>query len=134
QVSHPGQAGEGLRSCSTGLAEPRHLGQATGDQPRLRVVAELEAVDAAGRERDHVLRGRAELDTRWVVTRVDAEGERVERLLQLEREPFVLARDDRRGRQAVGDLLGEVRAGQDRDGAALDELRETAAAGRVEPL
>ena len=134
QVAHPGEPGEGLRARAAGLAEPRHFGQAAGDQPRLGVVAETQAVDAAGRERDHVLRCRTELDAGRIVARIDTKRERVERLLQLEREPFVLARDDRRGGQALRDLLGEVGAGEDRDGSALDELGEPLAAGRVEAL
>ncbi len=70
---------------TTGLAQPRHLGQAAGDQRRLRVVAEPEPVDAAGRERDHVLRRRAELDADEVVVDVDPEDHRVDRLLELAR-------------------------------------------------
>ena len=55
------------------LGEPRHLGEPARDERRLRVVAEPEAVDAAGRERDHVLRRRAQLDADDVVVHVDAE-------------------------------------------------------------
>ena len=46
---------------------------------RLRVVAEAEPVDAAGGERDHVLRRGAELDADDVVVDVDAEDRRVDR-------------------------------------------------------
>ena len=62
QVAHPGEPGERLRLGAARLAEPRHLDEAARDQRRLRVVAEPEPVDAAGRERDHVLRRGAELD------------------------------------------------------------------------
>ena len=58
-----------------GLAEARHLREAARDQRRLRVVAEAEPVDAAGRERDHVLRRGAELDADEVGVHVDAEDE-----------------------------------------------------------
>ena len=61
QVAHAGEAGERLGPRAARLAEPRHLGEAARDQRRLGVVAEAEPVDAAGRERDHVLRSRAEL-------------------------------------------------------------------------
>ena len=62
QVAHAGEAGERVRLGAARLPEARHLGEPTRDQRRLGVVAEAEAVDAAGRERDHVLRGGAELD------------------------------------------------------------------------
>ena len=97
------------------LAEPRHLDQPARDQRRLRVVAEAEPVDAAGRERDHVLRGGAELDADQVGVHVDAEGERVDRLLQPERERFVLRGDHRRAGQPGEHLLRHVRAGEHRD-------------------
>jgi len=57
QVADSRQPGEGLRAPAGCLAEAGHLGQAAGDDRGLRVVAELEAVDPAGRERDHVLSG-----------------------------------------------------------------------------
>ena len=82
-------------SRAGGLAEPRHLGEPARDQRRLRVVAEPEPVDAAGGERDHVLRRRAQLDADEVVVDVDAEGRRVDRVLELERERVVLARRSR---------------------------------------
>ncbi len=73
QVAHAGEPGERLRLGAERLAEPRHLGEAARDQRRLRVVAEPEPVDAAGRERDHVLRGGADLDADQVGVDVDAE-------------------------------------------------------------
>ena len=76
QVAHAGEPGERLGPRARRLAEPRHLGEAAGDQRRLRVVAEPQPVDAAGRERDHVLRRRAELDADEV--RVDVDAEEVE--------------------------------------------------------
>ena len=92
------------------LGEARHLGEAAGDERRLGVVAELEAVGAAGGERDHVLRRGAELDADEVVADVDAERDRGDRRLQVERELLVLARDHRRGRQVARDLVRDVRA------------------------
>ena len=71
----------------------------------------------AGRERDHVLRGRAQLDADHVVVHVDAEEARVDRLLEPARELAVLARDHGRAREAGRDLLGHVRARQHRDRA-----------------
>ena len=41
------------------LAETRHLREPARDDPALRAVAQAEALDTAGRERDHVLRGAA---------------------------------------------------------------------------
>ena len=78
----PGEAGERLGRGAARLAEPRHLGEPARDQRRLRVVAGAEPVAGAGRERDHVLRGGAQLDADQVVVEVDAEDARVERLLQ----------------------------------------------------
>ena len=83
QVAHAGEARERLGRAAAGLAEPGHLGQPARDQRRLGVVAEAEAVDAAGGERDHVLRRGAELDADEVVVDVDAEDGRVDRVLQL---------------------------------------------------
>ena len=79
QVAHPGEAGERLRVGARRLAEPRHLGEPARDQRRLGVVARADAVARAGGERDHVLRGGAELDADQVVVEVDAEDRRVER-------------------------------------------------------
>ena len=114
QVAHPGEPGERLRAGAAGLAEASHLGQPAGDQRRLRVVAEPEAIDASGGKCHHVLRRGAQLDPDDVLVHVDPEGERVDGLLELERQPVVLARDHRRCGQAVGDLLGEVRPGEHR--------------------
>ena len=59
---------------------------------------------------------------------------RVERVLELAGEEAVLARDHGRRRQARGDLLRDVRAGEDGDGAAADARREALAGLRVEAL
>ena len=60
-------------------------------------------------EGDHVLRGAAELDADQVAVDVDAERARVDRLLQAQRERFVLRGDHGRARQAGRDLLRHVR-------------------------
>ena len=91
-------------------------------------------VDAAGRERDHVLRGRAELDPDEVRIDVRAEEAGVERVLQLPRERAVLARDHGRRRQARGDLLRDVRARENRDRTAADAGREPLAGSGSRPL
>ena len=98
--------------------EPGHLGEAARDERRLGVVAEPEAVDAAGRERHHVLRRRAELDPDEVGVEVDAEARRDDRVLELDRERLVLARDHGGGGKALRDLLRVVRAREHRDGPA----------------
>src|SRR5439155_16067522 len=112
QVAHAGEPGEGLGPRSRGLPEPRHLGETARDQRRLRVVAEIEAVDAACREPDHVLRRRTELDADHVGVHIRAEDGRVDCVLQLACEKAVVARDHGCGRQADGDLLRHVRAGE----------------------
>ena len=93
-----------------------------------------EPVDAARRERDHVLRRRAQLHAHEVGIDVRAEEARVERVLELSGEEAVLARDHRRRRQALGDLLRDVRAREDGDGAAADAGGKPLAGLRVEPL
>ena len=130
----PARPGEGLAAAAAGLSEPRHLGEPARDDRRLRVVAELEPVDPAGGQRDHVLRRRRELDADEVLVDVDPEDERVELVLELARQLHVLARDDGGRRQAVPDLLGEVRARRDGDRRSLEERREPVAGLRVEPF
>ena len=134
EVADAGEAGERLRPRTRRLAEPRHLGQPAGDERGLRVVAEPEAVDAAGRERDHVLRRGAQLDPDEIRIDVRAEEARVERVLKLAREEAVLARDHGRRRQALRDLLRDVRAGENGDRTAADAGREPLAGLRVETL
>ena len=73
EVAHPGEPEERLGVGPGGLAEARHLREPARDQRRLRVVADLEPVAGAGGERDHVLRGRAELHPDQVVVQVDPE-------------------------------------------------------------
>ena len=109
------------------LGQPPHLGEAAGDERRLRVVAEPEPVGPSRRERDHVLRRRAELDAEDVVVHVDTEGRRRDRELELHGEREALARDHRGGGQALRDLLRDVRAGEDRDRAVANDGRETVA-------
>ena len=94
----------------------------------------LEPVDAAGRERDHVLRRRAQLDADEVRIDVGAEEARVEGVLELAREEAVLARDHCRGGQARRDLLRDVRARENGDRAAADAGREPLAGLRIEAL
>jgi hypothetical protein len=110
------------RDAAARLAEPRHLDEPARDQRGLAVVAEAEPVDAAGRERDHVLRRGAELDADDVRVDVDAEDERVDRALELARRaPRPRERSRRRG-QAARDLLRHVRAGEDGDRAAATSV------------
>ena len=134
QVAHSGQPRERVRVGARLLPEPRHLREAAGDERRLGVVAEAQAVDAAGGEGDDVLRRRAELDTERVVVHVDTEDGRVQRLLHAQGERLVLAGHHRRRGQPRCDLLGHVRARENRDGTVADEQREALARGRVEAL
>ncbi len=59
-------------------AEPGDLRQAAGDQRRPRVVAQPEAVEDAGGDRDHVLERPAQLDPDHVGIGVDPEARRRE--------------------------------------------------------
>ncbi len=59
---------------------------------------------------------------------------RVDRVLELDGERLVLARDHRRARQPFGDLLGHVRTREHRDRPVAHERGEPRAARRVEPL
>ena len=134
QIAHAGEARERLRLGSAGLPEPRHLDETTGDEGRLRVVAEAEPVDGARREGDHVLRRAAELDPDHVAVDVDAERARVDRVLQAQRERFVLGCDHGGARQARRDLLRHVRPREHRHGATLHQGREPVAGRRIEAL
>src|SRR6266540_499860 len=100
QVAHPGEPGERLRASTAGRRQARHLRQPARDQRGLGVVAETEPVHGSGGERDHVLRRRAELDTDQVGVDVDAEDQRVDLVLEPDRELLVLGRDDGRGRES----------------------------------
>ena len=134
QIAHAGQAGERLLAGAGSRSEACHLPQAAADEAGLGVVAEAEAVDPAGGQGDDVLRRRAELDADEIVVHVHAERGRDHRVLQLDRELRVGARHDRRGRQPLRDLLCVVRAREDRNGPGVDQLRQAAAAVRVETL
>ena len=119
QVAHPREPRERLGLCAECFTEARHLDEPACDQRRLRVVAEPEAVDAACGQRDHVLRCAAELHTDDVVVHVDAESDGVERVLQPERQAFVLRRDHGRTRQPGEHLLRHVGAGEHGDRAIV---------------
>src|SRR5215211_2364814 len=67
EVAHPGEPREGLLLPPCGDRQPRHLGEAAGDERRFGVAAEPEAIGAAGGEADHVLGGGTELDADHVV-------------------------------------------------------------------
>src|SRR5581483_4178126 len=134
QVAHAGEPGERLRSRACRLSEPRHLDEPARDQGRLRVVAEPEAVDGAGCERDHVLRGAAQLDAGHVPVHVDAEERRVDRLLQAERKRLLARGDHGRPREPLEHLLRHVRPREHRDRPAFDGRRESRARLGVEAL
>ena len=134
QVSHSGQSGERVRPRARRLGEPPHLCQAARDERRLGVVAEREAVRPTCGERDDVLRRRAELDADDVVAHVDAEEDRVHRDLDAHGELEVVARDDGCRRKPAHDLVGDVRAREDGDGAVPNQGRESRAGCGVEPL
>src|SRR3954463_10718647 len=134
QGAEPREAGEVLRPRSRRFPEPCHLREATRDERGLRVVAEPEPVDAAGRERDHVLRRRAQLDTYQVGIHVGPEEARVQRVLELACEEPVLARAPRGRRRPLGDPPRHVRARGDGDRPAADPRGEALAGLGVEPL
>ena len=134
QIAHAREPRERLGLGAARLAEPCHLDEPTRDQGRLGIVAEAEPVDGARRERDHVLRGAAELDPDHVVVDVDAKRPRVDRILEAQRERLVLGRDHGGAGQARGDLLRHVRPREHRDGATLHQGREPVAGRRVEAL
>ena len=105
------------------------------DQRRLRVVAEARA----RRRRRPRARSRSSPPRRARRRRgrsfdVDAEGQRVDRLLQLLGEARVLARDHGRRGQALGDLLRASSGPRAPRPRALDELGEAAAALGIEAL
>jgi hypothetical protein len=123
EVAHARETREGLLLAPGGDREAGHLGESARDERRLRVVAERKAVRSAGGEPDHVLRGRAELDADHVVVAVDAEGDRGDLGLQVERELLVVARDHGRSGEIARDLVRDVRPGENGDRPAVDERR-----------
>ena len=116
----PARPGEGQRVRAGGDPDPGHLGQATGHQPRLAVVAEAELLRRARRDRDDVLEGPAQLDAEHVAVHVEPEPTAAEPLLDPRGERHVLRRDDRRRRQPAGDLQREVGARQRGDAPRID--------------
>ena len=77
----PARPGERQRVRAGGDPDPGHLGQATGHQPRLAVVAEAELLRGARRDRDDVLEGPAQLDAEHVAVHVEPEPTAAEPLL-----------------------------------------------------
>ena len=71
------------RSPADRHRQPRHLGQAAGDERGQRVVAEAEAVDDAGGDGDHVLQRAAELDADHVLARIQAQRRPAELVLDV---------------------------------------------------
>ena len=84
--------------------EARDLGEAARDERRHGVVAVAEAVDDAGRDRDHVLQGAGQLDAHHVLARVDAEAARRERALDALGDGVVRCGHHHRGRQRLRHL------------------------------
>ena len=119
----PGQPGERQRVGSGRDPEPHHLGQAAGHQPGLAVVAEAEAVGGARRDGHDVLERAAQLDAEDVAVHVEPELAATEPVGDAGRELGVVGGHDRRGRQAAGDLGGEVRPGQGGDARRRDARR-----------
>ena len=115
EVAHPGEPGERERVGAGRDAEPRHLGEAAGQQPGLAVVAEAEPVGGTGRDGDDVLERAAQLDAEDVLVDVEPEPTPAEAGDDPLGECQVRGRDDGRRRQVARDLGREVRAGQGRD-------------------
>jgi hypothetical protein len=103
------------------------LGQAARDERRLRVVAVAQTGRGARRDRDDVLQRAGDLAPDDIGVGVDAEAPAHEELLQHQCGVRVGACDDRGGGLALGDLPGEVRAGEHRDavGAVAGQHVET---------
>ena len=99
EVADPGQAREGHRIAAEPDPEPRHLGETTGDDRRLGVVAVPHAVRHAGRQGDDVLHRPRDLDAGLVVVGVDPEVGRHHRRL----DPFGAA-----GVRRCGDGRGRL--------------------------
>ena len=104
--------------------------QAAGDEGRLRVVAQFEAVYDPGAYGDDVLERAAQLDAGQIVTAVDAKGRRRKSGLGPFRGLKAGERHRRRRRLAGRYLPGQVRSGEGADGRRrqrprffADELR-----------
>ena len=115
EVADPGEACEGPGVGAEGDPEPGHLGQPARDDRGLRVVAQTHALGHADGERDDVLDRTTDLGADEVGRGVRAEVARRRGRSDPVGRALVRARDDRGRRLALDDLLGEVRAGDDRD-------------------
>ena len=93
--------------------QAQHLVQTTGDQAGTGVEAQLHAIGHAGGHGQHVLHRAAQLGTDHVVAGVGAERRAMHRLGHRLRELGHVAVHGDRGRQALGDFLGERRPGDD---------------------
>ena len=114
QITQATQAVHRVLLAAHGAQVTVHLAQAARDQGRLGVVAQPQAVHHARRERHHVLQHAAQFHARLVGTGVHPQGRGHQGRLHLLRKGRVPAGDDRRGRQAPPDLLGVIRAAQNR--------------------
>ena len=110
EVPEPGQAGEGLGAAPLRHRQPRHLGQAAGDEGGLGVLAVAEPVHDPGRDGDDVLEGGRELGPHQVVARVGADGLGGEHALHRLRPRDVRSRHHHRRGLSLGHLEGEARA------------------------
>ena len=82
----PGKARHGFAARAAGAAEPHQFAEAARGQRRLRRGAELAADHDAGGDREHVLRGAADLDAADIRGVIGPEGRRPQRLHELGRK------------------------------------------------
>jgi hypothetical protein len=104
-VADPGQAGERQPIGAGRRPEADHLGQATGHQPGLAVVAEAEPVGGPRSDRDHVLERAAQLDAEDVAIHVQPELRATEPFADARAQRPVVGSHDRGRRQTLGDLV-----------------------------
>ena len=115
QIAKAGQAGQRVALRAERHRQPRELGETARDQRGQRVVAEPEAFDDAGRDRDDVLQRAAKLDADDIAAAVEAQRRRPEvRHHGLDDRGRIAGRHQRR-RQLARQLAREARTRQHDD-------------------
>ena len=113
EVAHAGQAGERLALAAHRLAELRHLVDGAGHHQGAGVLADAQRVAHADGDRVDVLQRTRHLDADDVVGGVCAETLGAEQVCQIGGQVLVGHGEHGGGGVPVGDLAGDVGAGQD---------------------
>ena len=114
QVSDPRQSAESLEPAAHGHAQSGDLGNASGDQRRLRVIPVAQAVGDTRRQSHHIFQGCPQLNTQHVRADIDTEHFIHKDILQIFRRLLVLCSHDNRGGNPPSHFLRMGRTGKHR--------------------